>query len=157
MPVKLNLNRSNLRASSPGRSACRAETERRACNYISGIWIPPPILLWVPVDWVVRFSPISTNVNKHWKTRVKGNDIISNVIFAKQHFASTFSIQIFKFQRCSCKFSFLFPPRHQSTKESLLLGQNTFRGASVLLKVPNTKKQMKIRSPIIIIDICCNE
>ena len=89
--------------------------------------------------------------------RAKGNDIISNVIFAKQHFASTFSIQILKFQKHSCKLSFLFPPRHQSAQESLLFGQNMFTGASVLSKVLNTKKQMKIRSPIIIINICCNE
>ena len=35
----------------------------------------------------------STNVNKHWKTR--NNDVINNVISAKQHFASTFSTQMF--------------------------------------------------------------
>ena len=48
---------------------------RRACNYDSGIWIPLPIPLWLPVDWAVRFTPISVkrkqvwirNVNKHWK------------------------------------------------------------------------------------------
>ena len=52
----------------------------------------------------------SVNVNKHWKTRAKGNDIIANVISTNQHFASTFSMQIFKFQRCSCKLlSFFFP------------------------------------------------
>ena len=37
----------------------------------------------------------STNENKHWKTRAKGNDIITNVISANQHFALTFSMQIF--------------------------------------------------------------
>ena len=42
---------------------------------------------------------------KHWKTRAKGNDIITNVISPNQHFSSTFSIQIFKFQRCSRKLS----------------------------------------------------
>ena len=36
--------------------------------------------------------------------------IISNVISADQHFASTFSMQIFKFHRCSCKLYFLFSP-----------------------------------------------
>ena len=30
-----------------------------------------------------------------------------------QHFAQTFSMQIFQFQRRSCKISFLFPPRRQ--------------------------------------------
>ena len=32
----------------------------------------------------------SANVNKHWKTRAKGNDIITNVISVNQHFSSTF-------------------------------------------------------------------
>ena len=59
---------------------------RRICNCVSGIWIPPPIPLWLPVDWAVRFPPISANVNKHWKTRVKGNDVITNVISANKHF-----------------------------------------------------------------------
>ena len=29
-------------------------------------------------------------LNKHWKTHSKGNDIITNVISAIQHFTSTF-------------------------------------------------------------------
>ena len=37
------------------------------------------------------------------KASAKGNDIITYVISANQHFASTFSMQIFKFQRRSCK------------------------------------------------------
>ena len=55
-----------------------------------------------------------TNIEKHVKARAKGNDVTTNVISANQHFASTFSMQIFKFQRSSCKLSFLFPPRRQS-------------------------------------------
>ena len=62
----------------------------------------------------------SSNVNKYWKTRAKGNDVITNVISANQHFASTVSMQILKYQRGSCKLSFLFPPRRQSAPESLL-------------------------------------
>ena len=49
------------------------------------------------------------NVNKHWKTHAKGNDVVT-VISTNQHFASTFLMQIFKLQRHSCKLSFLFPP-----------------------------------------------
>ena len=94
------------------------------------LWIPPPILLWLPVDWAVRLPPISTkwkwawirNLHKHWQTRAKCNDIIANVISANQHFPSTFSMQIFKFQRHSCKLSFLFLPHRQSALESLLTG-----------------------------------
>ena len=40
----------------------------------------------------------------------KGNDVITNVISPNPHFASTFSMQIFKFQRRSFKLSFFFPP-----------------------------------------------
>ena len=54
-------------------------------------------------------AEMSANVNKHSKTHAKGNDVV--VIFTNQHFASTFLMQIFKFQRNSCKFSFLFLPR----------------------------------------------
>ena len=57
----------------------------------------------------------SANVNKQWKTIIKGNDVITYVISANQHFASTFPMQIFKFQRRSCKFLLPFPapsPEH---------------------------------------------
>ena len=63
----------------------------------------------------------SANVNKNWKTRSKGNDVITNVISANQHFASTFSMQIFKFQRRSCKLSFLLPERPGELTRRLLL------------------------------------
>ena len=56
------------------------------------------------------------------KTRPKGNDVITEVISANQHFASTFSMQIFKFQRLSCKLSFLFLPPRRGAPESLLAG-----------------------------------
>ena len=56
-------------------------------------------------------SSTSANVNKHWKTRAKSNYVVVNVISANQHFPSTFSMQIFKFHRRSCKLSFLFPLR----------------------------------------------
>ena len=50
-----------------------------------------------------REAETSANVNKHRKTRAEGDDVITNVISANQHFASTFSMQIFKFQRRCCK------------------------------------------------------
>ena len=55
-----------------------------------------------------RDAKTSANVNKHLKTRTNGNDVVTYVISANQYLASTFSMQIFKFQRCSCKLSFLF-------------------------------------------------
>ena len=59
------------------------------------------------------------------EARYMGDDVITKDISANQHFASTFAVQIFKFQRRSCKLSFLFPPRHQSAPESLLVGYGT--------------------------------
>ena len=58
------------------------------------------------------------------KARSEGNDIITNVIppISSLHNYLTFSIQIIKFQRCSCKLSFLLPPYPQSTPENLLIG-----------------------------------
>ena len=95
---------SSLRASSFGRSGGGAGKGRRTCNHVPGIWIPPPIPLWLPVDWTVRLPPVSAkqetsaNVNKHWKTCAKDNDVITNVLSINQHLASTFLMQIFKFQ-----------------------------------------------------------
>ena len=52
-------------------------------------------------------------------------------------------MQIFKFQRRSCKLSFLFPPRRQNATESLLVGQ---------FKVPRRRQRSKrpflIKSPL---------
>ena len=58
------------------------------------------------------------------KACAKGNDVITNVISTNQHFTLTFSMQIFKFQRRSCKLSYLFPLRCQSAPESLLASYN---------------------------------
>ena len=106
----------------------RAEKGRRACNYVSGIWIPPPIFpvarrrLSCQISTNQREAETSANINKHWKKRAKVNDVTTNVISANQHFPSTFSMPIFKFQRLSCKLSFLFPLSHQSASQSLLAG-----------------------------------
>ena len=116
----------SLKASSPGSSCGWVEKGRRACHYVSGIiWIPPSIPLRLHVNWAVNQSERqsvwtgkSTNVNKYWTTRAKGNDVITDVISTNQHFASTFSMQISKFQRHNCKLSFLFLPHCQSAPES---------------------------------------
>ena len=50
--------------------------------------------------------------NKHCRTCAKGNDVnTNNVISAKQHFVSTFSMQIFKFQRRRLQALLPFPAR----------------------------------------------
>ena len=69
-----------------------------------------------------RKGETSVNVKKHSKTPAKGNEVLTNVISVNQHFASTFSMEIFKLQAwtCSCKHSLLFLHCHQSAPESLL-------------------------------------
>ena len=57
------------------------------------------------------------NVNKHLK-RAKGNDVIINVISANQNFSSTFSMEIFKFQKRSCKLSFLSSPAARGSRRA---------------------------------------
>ena len=63
---------------------------RRACSYVSGIWIVPPIPLLLPVDWAFRFPPISMKRHQVRMRTLKNTwKIITNVISANQHFAST--------------------------------------------------------------------
>ena len=78
---------------------------RRASNFVS----VAPNQLTRQISANQREVEMSTYVNKHRKTCTKGNDVITNVISANQHFTQTFWMQIFKFQRCSCKLSFTFP------------------------------------------------
>ena len=93
----------NLRASSPGRSDSGAGKEMkeglqlRLLNSTSISPVAPGRLLSCQITAEQREAETSANVNKHWKTRSKSNDVISNVISAKQHFDFTFSMQIFKF------------------------------------------------------------
>ena len=65
------------------------------------------------------------------KACAKGNDVITNVISTNQHFASTFSMHIFKFQRRSCNLSFLFLPHHQSFLERWLAGYQKCKDLTV--------------------------
>ena len=117
---KLN---SSQRASSPGHSGDLAGTGRRDCNYVPGI---PEYLHW-----------------KNWSETLIGGDDISTSVMMSLPLACAFQclftfalastlcwlVEIwqlcrqgatgeleveFKFQRRSCKFSFLFPPHCQS-------------------------------------------
>ena len=49
-----------------------------------------------------------------------GNDVITHVISANQRFTSTFSMQIFKFQRCRYKLSFLSRPTARAPRKAYL-------------------------------------
>ena len=95
------------RASSPGGGALwrRGERERerreslqlRPWNLISTSKSSvAPSRLSCQISANQGEAETSANVNKHWKRRAKGNDVIINVISANQHFASTFSMQTFK-------------------------------------------------------------
>ena len=124
LQTKRSLCTDSLRASSVKRSGGWAGKGRRACNYVSGIWIPPPIFpvarrrLSCQISTNQREAETSANINKHWKKRAKVNDVTTNVISANQHFPSTFSMPIFKFQRLSCKLSFLFPPAARAPRRA---------------------------------------
>ena len=84
----------------------------------------------------------------------QSRDVITNVISANQHFAPSFSMQLFKFQRRICKLSFLFPPRRQSAPESLLAGYSpTDVVAQFLLKcTPSAKFEKRQRRVFVYID-----
>ena len=96
-----------------------------------GIWIPPRISLWLPWTGLSDFHQ-SARRGKECKCKqtlkkkgAKGSDVFSSVIYANQHFTSTFLMHIIiKFQRCSSKLSFLFLPHCPSAPESLLAGYN---------------------------------
>ena len=60
----------------------------------------------------------NAKVNKHWKTRAKSNDVIPIIISSNQHFASIFSLEIFKFQRHSCKLSFSSRPAARAPRRA---------------------------------------
>ena len=60
-------------------------------------------------------------------------------------------MQIFKFQRRSCKLSFLFRPRRQSAPESLLTGYRA--GAAVVLTISSIVLCLCTRLPLV---VCVN-
>ena len=48
--LNISYTKSSLRASSRGHSGGGEGKGRRVCNYVSGMLIPPPIPLWLPVE-----------------------------------------------------------------------------------------------------------
>ena len=90
----------SLRVSSPECSCGGAGKGRRACNLNSTSNSPVASRrLSCQIFANQCEAETSANVNQHWKTRAKGNDVTTSVISAYQHFASTFWMQMFKFQR----------------------------------------------------------
>ena len=118
----------SLRASSPGTKAARREMEEKLATTSLELILNPtsnspvvPRRLSCQLSDNQHEAETSANVNKHWKTRAKGNEVITYVISANHHFASTFSVQISKFQRRNCKLSFLLPERPGELARMLLL------------------------------------
>ena len=62
-----------VRVSFPRRSGGGVGKGRRTFNNVSGIWIPPPIPLWLPVDGALRFPPISAKW-KRARTKINNNN-----------------------------------------------------------------------------------
>ena len=122
----------SLRASSPGHSGGVAGKGRRACNYVSGIWISAP---QSRCEMLIGGDVFSNDVITH----VACFHVFFNVCLHSRWFrlradwfaeiwqlsrrGTTGELEVeFKFQRRSCKLSFLFPPSLQSAPESLLAG-----------------------------------
>ena len=118
----------SLPASSPGRSGGGVGKGRRACNYllVSGIWLSASKKLMRNADWmtfVMTSLPLASGfkclftfalvLTSHWLEE----------IWQLSRRGATGELEVeFKFQRHSCKFSFLFLPHCQSALESLLPG-----------------------------------
>ena len=118
----------SLRASSPGTKAAGREMEEELAttsleSILNSTSNSPVVLrrLSCQISDNQHEAETSANVNKHWKTRCKGYEVITNVISANEHFASTLSMQIFKFQRRNCKLPFLLPERPGELARRLLL------------------------------------
>ena len=77
----------SLQASSPGYSGGGAGKGRRASNYVSGIWISPPIRLWLPVNWAVKFLPICAK--QKWVQY--SSTIVSRNLLSQHNFDPFFS------------------------------------------------------------------
>ena len=101
-----------LRGCSSGRK------RRRACNYVSEFEFRLQFPCGCPLTELSDFrqsaqSEKERECKQRLKTRAKSNDVITVVISAISISHRLFSMQIFKFQRRSCKLSFLFLPRCQ--------------------------------------------
>ena len=100
-----------------GRGGKRKESLQLRLWTLNSISNSPVAPSWLSCQIFANQREAETNaiVNKHWKTRAKGNGVITNVIRISHRL-------IFIFQRRSCKLSFLFPPSRQSALESFLVG-----------------------------------
>ena len=119
--------RISIRASCRGRSAGGAGKGRRVCNCVSWIWISASkndSKCWLAEMISVMTSWPSARVFQCLFTfaLVSASRWLAE-IWQLSRRGATGELEVeFKFQRRSCKLSFLFPPRRQSAPESLLAG-----------------------------------
>ena len=76
-----------------GRGGKRKESSQLRLWDLNSTSNSPVAPRWLSCQIFANQREAETNaiVNKHWKTRAKGNGVITNVISANQHFASTYS------------------------------------------------------------------
>ena len=121
----------SLQASSLRHSRRRVGKGRRASNYISGIWISASKKsMWIQ-NVLIGEGDISNKVitsGTCLSMFVHIFVLISTLqwlveIWQLCRWGATRKLEVqFKYQRRSCKLSFLFPPHHQSAPDSLLTG-----------------------------------
>ena len=116
----------SLWASSLGHSG--SGVGRRACNYllVSGIWLSASKKLMRNADWmtlVITSLPLASGFQCLFTFALVFTSSWLAEIWQLSRRGATGELEVeFKFQRHSCKLSFLFLPHCQSALESLLPG-----------------------------------
>ena len=119
----------SLWASSPGHPGSRAGKGRRACNYVD-LWNLNNCIKKVDVKcWLVEMILVMTSLPLAHVLKCFFTFMLISALrwlaeiwqFSRRGAKGELEVE-FKFQRRSCKLSFLFPPCHQSTLETLLTG-----------------------------------
>ena len=111
----------SLRASSPWCSGSKAGKGRRACNYVSGIWISASKKSMWNADWR-RWCYFSNDVNTlRMCFALIGGNLTAQPTGSHRGIGGEIQIP----DRHSCKLSFLFPPHCPSAPESLPAGWRT--------------------------------
>ena len=118
----------SLWTSSLGRSGGGVGKGRRAYNYllVSGIWLSASKKLMRNADWmtfVMTSLPLASGFKCLFTFTLVFTLRWLAEIWQLSRQGATGELEVeFKFQRCSCKLSFLFLPHCQSALESLLPG-----------------------------------
>ena len=106
---------------------CGAGKEKRACNFVSGIWISASKRI-DSKRWLADMILVMTSLPL---ARVSPCLFTFALVFASRWLAeiwqlsrrgATGVLEMVKFQRLSCKLSFIFQPHRQIAAESLLAG-----------------------------------